>query len=193
MIPTPRRHAAHDAQRFAVTPPPGYALAILLALGGVLPLLLIGIALVAEPADADLRKLWPALLIVPLALMLMFAALRRRSVELRDGVLEVRAALFRHRVAATALDLKRARIVDLAERTELRPLLMTNGMSLPGFHAGWFRLREKLGKGFCLLTDRRRVLWLPGRNGGVTLLLSLQQPQQLLDALRDVAPPGRAR
>lgn len=193
MTPTPRRHAAPDPQRFAVTPPPGYALATLLVLGGVLPLLLIGIALVTEPAEAALRTLWPALLIVPLVLVSMLAALRRRSVELRDGVLEVRAALFRHRVAATALDLERARIVDLAERTELRPLLRTRGMSVPGFHAGRFRLRNRLGKGFCLLTDRRRVLWLPGRSGGVTLLLSLQQPQALLDALRAVASPGRTR
>ena len=55
---------------------------------------------------------------------------------------------------------------------------------MPGFHAGRFRLREKFGKAFCLLTDRHRVLWLPLRDGKDQLLLSLEQPQALLDALK---------
>jgi hypothetical protein len=57
-------------------------------------------------------------------------------------------------------------------------------MSVIGFAAGHFRLREKFGKAFCLLTDRQRVLWLPLRDGKTQLLLSLERPQALLDALR---------
>ena len=57
-------------------------------------------------------------------------------------------------------------------------------MSLPGYQAGHFRLRAKLGKAFCLVTDTRRVLWLPMRDGKQQLLLSLERPQALLDALR---------
>ena len=96
----------------------------------------------------------------------------------------MRAALFRQRVAVAQLDLDRARIVDLAERTELRPVVKTGGLSLPGFHAGRFRLREKFARAFCLLTDRRRVLWLPLRDGKDQLLISLEHPQALLDALK---------
>jgi hypothetical protein len=51
---------------------------------------------------------------------------------------------------------------------------------------GWFRTRQ-WGKGFYLLTERRRVLWLPERNGA-HLLLSLQQPQALLAALNAMVP-----
>jgi hypothetical protein len=126
----------------------------------------------------------PALVVIPLVLAMLLLAMKRRSVKLRDGVLEVRAALFRHRVAVGQLDLARARVVDLRERTELRPVLKTGGMSVIGFAAGHFRLREKFGKAFCLLTDRQRVLWLPLRDGKTQLLLSLERPQALLDALR---------
>jgi len=35
-----------------------------------------------------------------------------------------------------------------------------------------------------LSTERRRVLWLPLRDGKQQLLLSLEHPQALLDALR---------
>jgi len=57
-------------------------------------------------------------------------------------------------------------------------------MSMPGFHAGHFRLRGDFGKAFCLLTQRDRVLWLPLRDGKQQFLLSLERPQALLDALR---------
>ena len=172
-------------QAFAVSPPPAHAWMLLVVLGGVLPLAIVGVLSWTQPeAQADIRKAWPALAVLPLVLAVLALAMKRRSVELHDGLLDIRAAMYRKRVASAELDLQRARIVDLDERTELRPAVKTNGMSLPGFHAGHFRLREKLGKAFCLLTDRRRVLWLPLRDGKGQLLLSLQQPQALLDALR---------
>lgn len=168
---------------YAVIPPPAHAWMLLVVLGGALPLGIVG-ALWLSGDPARMRGALPGILIIPVVLALLVLAMKRRAVELRDGVLEVRAALFRHRVAVSALDLERARIVDLRERTELRPVLKTGGMSLIGFDAGRFRLRDKFGKAFCLLTDRSRVLWLPHRDGNDQLLLSLQQPQALLDALR---------
>ena len=170
---------------FAVIPPPMYAMVFLVVLGGVLPLLAIGVMLwFGNPPLDGLSQVSPALLIVPAVLGLLFLAMKRRSVELASGVLDVRAAIFRERTPIADIDLERARLVDLAERTDLRPMLKTNGMSLPGFHAGRFRLRGKLAKAFCLVTDRRRVLWLPLHDGKQQLLLSLEQPQALLDALR---------
>lgn len=166
---------------FAVSPPLTHAWMLLVALGGILPLAGIGALMLAGKPMAELV---PVLLVLPLVLAVLLLSMRRRSVELRDGVLDVRGAMFRKRIAASELDLQRARIVDLQEHTELRPFIKTNGMSLPGFHVGHFRLRENLGKAFCLLTDRRRVLWLPARDGKSQLLLSLEQPQALLDALR---------
>ena len=171
-------------QAFAVSPPPAHAWMLLVVLGGVLPLAIIG-ALWLTDQRSQMSGVGPALVVVPLVLAAILLAMKRRSVELRDGVLDVRAALFRHRVAVTELDPVRARVVDLRERTELRPVLKTGGMSVIGFDAGRFRLREKFGRAFCLLTDRHRVLWLPHRNGKDQLLLSLQQPQALLDALRE--------
>ena len=99
-------------------------------------------------------------------------------------MLHVVAGLFSQRVPVDRIDLGRARILNLEERTELRPAIKTFGMSLPGYQAGHFRLRADLGKAFCLVTDRRRVLWLPQGGGKDQTLLSLEQPQALLDALR---------
>lgn len=174
---------ARNHQSFGVTPPPTYAWAFLAALGCVLPLTIIA-SLWLSGVPMPKSGVIPALVIVPVVFVLLSLAMKRRSVELRDGMLDVRVALFRQHVAVAKLDLDRARIVDLAERTELRPVIKTGGMSIPGFHAGRFRLREKFGKAFCVVTDRRRVLWLPLRDGKDQLLLSLEHPQALLEALR---------
>ena len=125
-----------------------------------------------------------ALFVIAVASIGCAIGLKRRRVQLHGQVLQVVAALFSKRVPVDSIDIERARVVDLDERTELRPAIKTFGMSLPGYHAGHFRLRQKLGKAFCLVTDRRRVLWLPLRDGKQQLLLSLEHPQALLDALR---------
>jgi hypothetical protein len=183
-------------RQFQVTPLRGHARLFAIAIAA-LPLILIVGLLPALPAAErrELVELWPVLAIALLLAPLLMLAMFRRAVLLEDGMLVVKAALHTRRVPLAALAPERARIVDLDERTGLRPLLKTWGMALPGFHAGWFRQREGLRKVFCLLTDRRRVLWLPV-SGGPDLMLSLERPQALLDAIAaqsGVAPAARRR
>ncbi len=169
-------------QSFEVSPPSTLAWVMLALLGGALPLGIIGaLWLTRQPMHGVLS----ALVVIPLLLAFLLLAMRRRSVTLQDGTLDVRAAMYRKRIAVAELDLERARTVNLAERTELRPWLKSNGMSMPGIHAGHFRLRGEFGKAFCLLTQRERVLWLPLQGGKQQFLLSLERPQALLDALRE--------
>jgi hypothetical protein len=171
---------------FVVTPPPAHAWGIMAALL-LLPAVVVVVVWFNEggkpPPEAAIGTL-SALLVIALAGIACAISLKRRRVRLDGQVLEVVAGMFSNRTPVEHIDLGRARVVDLAERTELRPAIKTLGMSLPGYHAGNFRLRAKLGKAFCLVTDTRRVLWLPLRDGKQQLLLSLEHPQALLDALR---------
>ena len=172
-------------REFAVTPPPAYA-GILMAALLVVPAGMLLVALVRSTATGQAQYLNFGIglaVIAGVAVMTTIGLVRRR-VALEEGRLRVQAGLFSQTVAAGELDLERARVVDLAERTELRPAVRMWGMSLPGYHAGHFRLRGKLGKAFCLVTDRQRVLWLPRREGSAQLLLSIEQPQLLLEALK---------
>ena len=177
--------ATPQAQSFAVPPPPAWAWWLLAGLAGLLPLGIIGmLALSGNPAHGAT----PALFIIPMVLALLLLTMRRRSVMLHNGVLEIRAALYTQNVAVSELDTERARIVDLAEHTELKPFIKTNGFATPGFTAGYFRLREHFGKAFCLITNSQKVLWLPRRDGKTQYLISLERPQALLDALRASQP-----
>lgn len=107
---------------------------------------------------------------------------RRHRMTLVGNTLEVVSTFYRRRLALADLDVERARVVDLAERTELRPLIKTNAVAMPGFRSGTFRLRDH-SKAFVATAGGTRVLWIPTANGEV-LLLEPEQPQRALDVLR---------
>lgn len=122
---------------------------------------------------------------------LLDRAMRRHRLALSADSLEVKTSFYSRIVPLPDLRLDQARVVDLHERTEFKPGLKTNGYSVPGFHSGHFRLRNR-EKAFVAIAGERRALWLPTvRDAG--LLLQLQQPDALLNRLRELAanPPRR--
>lgn len=83
------------------------------------------------------------------------------------------------------LRLDEARIVDLRAEPDLVPRRRTMGTGLPGFAAGWFRLRNS-EKALIYLTDRTRVVYLP-TDEDYSVMLSSEEPERLLDALKGEA------
>jgi hypothetical protein len=160
-----------------------------------IPLLISGLVLIGGLLSGNRGSDLHLLLWVVPAIALVGAGLgwmvRRRRIRLDNRELQITATLYTRKVAVEALDLAQARVVSLDEHTELKPRLKTNGFSVPGFHAGHFRLRN-LSKAFCLITDRNRVLSLPLRDGGL-ILLSPAQPRVLLERLRELADIPRRR
>ena len=75
--------------------------------------------------------------------------------------------------------------IDLKQRPELRPMLRTLGLGLPGFSGGWYRLRDGR-KALCLVTDRDRVTLLEDETG-LVYLVSLADPEPLRQALQACA------
>jgi Bacterial PH domain len=166
-------------REFAVTPPD---LRLVLLLPTIILLVgLVGIGFAAREAP----QVWSAAVVFVLVIALLVWSIQWRHIVLEGDRLSIRAGMNSVRLRVADLDLAAARIVDLAQTPTLRPMLKTFGASMPGFHAGHFRLRDR-SRAFLLLTDRSKVLALPQRNGR-TLLLSLERPQALLDALKTVA------
>ena len=167
-------------REFAIVPPDGRLLWLLPGVSAAAALA--GMAYVATARQEPM--LWLVLPVILGAFALLAFVLRRRRVTLDAGSLTIAAGVLTRRVAVANLDADAdaARIVDLRERSEWLPLIKLFGTRLPGFSSGHFRLRDH-SKAFVLLTTRNRVLMLP-ETSGTKLLLSLQQPQALLDALR---------
>ncbi|TXH77944.1 MAG: hypothetical protein E6Q88_00080 [Lysobacteraceae bacterium] len=140
----------------------------------------IGIAGIAFGAREDPRAWFAMLVLIPVIGVLTWSV-RRRRVSIDGETLVIAAGINTARVKVSELQLDAARIVNLDHDSELRPRLKTMGTSMPGYRAGHFRLRDRR-RAFVLVTRREKLLALPERNGRM-LLLSLKQPQALLDAL----------
>ncbi len=147
----------------------------------VLPILVIVVAITLGKIDdpKGIVIMVSSVLVPTIGLILL---MRRREVSFDGETVTIKASFYTRRLTRGEIDLEKARVVNLNERTDLRPLLRMSGFSLPGFHAGHYRTRD-LTRAFCMLTARDRVLLLPERSGKL-VLLSLERPQLLLDALQ---------
>jgi hypothetical protein len=134
-----------------------------------------------------------ALVLLPLGGLcaLLLRLMRRHRLELDASGLSVATSFYRRHLPLAELDLTHARVFELDEQPGFKPLLKTNAMMVPGFHSGWFRLRN-WKSAFVAISDGRRVLWLPTRRS-YGLLLQPEQPQALLDHLRELAGRQSAR
>jgi hypothetical protein len=121
------------------------------------------------------------------AVFLGFLALscRNASVEVSSAGLDIRGGLYGRRILMPSLALDTARPVDLKTEPELAPSWRTNGIGLPGYGAGWFTLKNGQ-KALAFISDRRRVAYIPTREGYV-VLLSIEEPDRLIDSLRKFA------
>lgn len=142
------------------------------------------------PAPARALWLLAAVAALLLGLLLLFGyfavASRTTRYELSPAGLAIRGTLYGRTLPWSDLVAAEARVVDLSATPELQPNLRTNGIGLPGYQAGWFRLR-RAGKGLLFLTDRSRVVAIPTRLG-YTLLLSAVEPERFVESLRRAAP-----
>ena len=187
--------------RLRLAAPGGRAGAWLFALAFLLPLAITAVAFVLPVVQAGPPRLLAGSMPLTVAaslggLVLLCGALwwvlhrfmHRQALLLPGGVLEVRSSFYRCRTPLAELKLEQARVVDLDEHTELRPMLKTNGFSIPGFRSGWFLLRSRR-RSFVAIADGRRKLWLPA-SGRHDLLIEPVDPAALLARLRELATTG---
>lgn len=103
------------------------------------------------------------------------------SLAVEGDRLHIMAPLYGRSVPIPALDLERARIERLDKHSEIRPRIRTNGIGMPGYGVGWFRLKNR-EKALAVIVGNGEVLYLP-TSEGFAILLSAREPRQLLDAL----------
>ena len=168
--------------------------ALPVSLSLVLPLLAGGDNATARLIDDSLAtsrwldQLFGPLLVAAITGLAWFAIdrlMRRHRLRLDSGGLEVATTFYRQKLAFSELQLEAARVISIDEHPEHKPMLKTNGMSLPGFHSGWFRSRA-LRKLFVATAGGEQLLWLP-TSRGYSLLLQPRQPRVLLQRLRELA------
>jgi hypothetical protein len=143
-------------------------------------------------APATGRLLW----LVPLvacvgivsAIVAMYAALsgaRSARFEVSPAGLQLRGDFYGRLIPVDQLRGAAATRVDLEATPGLRPTRRTMGTSMPGYRAGWFRLRNG-EKALLYLTDWSRAVYMP-TTAGYSVLISPSEPDLFLAAVRAVS------
>jgi hypothetical protein len=180
-------------QRFEIVPPGKLARVMPIVLAGLPPAIILATMAIAARGRHEAVPYLPvsaALLLFPLIGGLLAWSMLTRTIKVEAGRLDFGVLPWR-RIPVAALDLDAARIVDLDAQPGLQPVFKIAGSGLPGYKSGMFRLRNAK-RAQLLLTDWKRVLVLPRRDGGI-ILLSPQRPDALLAALQELAAGDRPR
>ena len=144
-------------------------------------------------APAESRYLWfliPVVVILLGAIAVLVTSVRGAQAsrfEIRADGLRLDGDLYGRLVPKSQLRVDLARRVDLGRDEALRPRWRRMGTGLPGYQAGWFRLRNG-EKALLYLTDRSRAVYIP-TTAGYSLLLSPADPDGFLSRLRSVLRP----
>lgn len=110
------------------------------------------------------------------------------SAAIEGSSLQIKVPIYGRSIPIAALDVASATIVDLEQTPQLRPGIRTNGIGLPGYAVGWFRLKNG-EKALAAITSKQRVLYLRTSEGYV-LLLSLADPERFIRQLASVVQGG---
>ena len=106
-------------------------------------------------APAESRYLWfliPVIIILLGAMVLAATSVRgahSSSFEIRPEGLRLRGDLYGRLIPKAQLRLNLVRRVDLTREQDLRPKWRRLGTGLPGYQAGWFRLRNGDNRARC--------------------------------------------
>jgi len=140
---------------------------------------------VFEVPNSGNSALLTFMLVVPAVLLVILAMTfwpRPVQLEVTSRELKISGSVYARTLARADLVLDAARAVDLSREPALTPVRRTNGIGLPNYQVGWFRLRDGQ-RALCFLTRRDSVVYLP-TNQKFVLLVSVSGPDQLLEALR---------
>ena len=102
--------------------------------------------------------------------------------------LRIKVPIYGRVIPLSKLDLSSLNVINLDESPEFRPNVRTNGIGLPGYAVGWFRLGTG-ERALAAITERSGVVYLRTTEG-YSLLLSLVNPELFSRELADRVPPS---
>jgi hypothetical protein len=151
----------------------------------LLAILCVRVLRMGAPAWLAGGALLGPLLLLDLLYLFLAWRIRCAGVALNAQAIGIDTGFSTRLVALQRLAPRGLKEIDLKQRPDLRPLLRTLGLGVPGFSGGWYRLRDGR-KALCLVTERDRVTVLEDETG-LVYLLSLADPEPLRRALQAAA------
>jgi Bacterial PH domain len=116
---------------------------------------------------------------------LSFFGSRLVTLEVSDRGLRVRGDMYGRLIPGAALQVGGARALDPGAEPGYAPAVRTNGVGLPNYQSGWFKLANG-STALLFMTDWSRAVLVPTTEG-FGLLVSPADPQAFLAALKQPA------
>jgi len=101
--------------------------------------------------------------------------------DVTEAGLQIRNTVYGKFIPRQSMDLSNIQVVNLKTNTDLQAQWRTNGVGLPGYAAGWFKLKNG-EKALVFMTDSEHVLYIP-TNLGYAVLLSTPDTDKMRNAL----------
>jgi len=126
------------------------------------------------------------LVVLLVALTALFGSMlysaRNTTFQVEPDGLRISGTLYGRRIPLESLRMSEAKVLDLERDADFRMRWRTNGIGLPGYKAGWFRLRNG-EKALAFVTNPRRIVYVP-TSEGYSVLLSVAEPERMLELLQ---------
>ena len=125
------------------------------------------------------------IVIIPVILIMglvAYSAINTRF-EINGEGLHIKRAIYGRFIPKESIIVENSRILNLNVDSELKPVRRTNGIGLPGYSEGWFRLANG-ERALLFVSDRVNVIYLPTTEG-YSVLLSTVNFEEFLESLSE--------
>ena len=101
-----------------------------------------------------------------------------------EDALRIRASFYGRTIPRSEIVADGVKVIDLNIESGYRPKSRTNGIGLPGYAEGWFKLADK-EKALLFVTDRSRVVYIPTTDN-YSVLLSVREAEEFAASVRSL-------
>ena len=108
---------------------------------------------------------------------------RHVSFELNDQGLRISRCLYGRFIPREKIAASGVMAINLNAESGYQPKLRTNGIGLPGYAEGWFKLKNKQ-KALMFVTDRSHVVYIPTTEN-YSVLLSVKEADEFVASIRN--------
>ena len=119
------------------------------------------------------------ILLIGLFVFIGYSA-RNAKFEVNDQGLQIKAAIYGRFIPKEEIVGENVKIINLNTDAEYKPRLRTNGVGLPGYSQGWFKLSND-EKALLFVTDRSQVVYIP-TSQNYSILLSVSNADEFCQA-----------
>jgi hypothetical protein len=138
------------------------------------------------PASGGAIPFFALMIAIPILLLGLFGflwhSMHNTTFEVSGEGIRIRGDLYGRTIPLSKLRLDQARVLDISHDPDHGLSWRTNGVGMPGYASGWFRLKNG-EKALVFLTRRNRILYVPTVEN-YALLVSPKDPNGLLAALQ---------